>query len=185
MISFSRKWIALQNYWTRTFTHLSFSSQIFYINSDIMQRFTYKEKNRDELLQYNAINLTSHKKWLELPLNRKTLLRICFNTMWFLRYLSSVFLVGKKNPCYFSHFCDICGHFGALSSLSKSWFLLDLLFLRFLLYLSPVFSASKKNPCYFCDFCDICGHFGVLLVSFYYKSWFLLDLLFLRFLRYV
>ena len=177
MISFSRKWNALQNYWTRTCTHLSFSSQIFYINSDIMQRLTYKEKNRDELLQYNAINLTSQKKWLELPLNRKTLLRICFNTMWFLRYLSSVFLVRKKNPCYFCHFCDIWGHFGALSSLSKSWFFLDLLLLRFLLYLSPVFSASKKNPCYFCDFCDICGHFGVLLVSFFSKSWFLLDLL--------
>ena len=149
-----------------------------------MQRFTYNEKNRDELLQYNN-QFDISKKWFELPLNRKTLLRICFNTMWFLRCLSRVFLVRKKNPCYFCHFCDICGHFGALSSLSKSWFFLDLLFLRFWLYLSPVFSASKKNPCCFCDFCGICGHFGVLLVSFFSKSWFLLDLLFLRFLRYV
>ena len=29
-----------------------FTSQIFCINNDIMQRFTYSEKNRDDLLQY-------------------------------------------------------------------------------------------------------------------------------------
>ena len=28
---------------------------------DIMQRFTYSEKNRDDLLQYNGINFTSRK----------------------------------------------------------------------------------------------------------------------------
>ena len=28
---------------------------------DIMQRFTYNEKNRDDLLQYNGINFTSRK----------------------------------------------------------------------------------------------------------------------------
>ena len=54
------------------------------------------------------------EKWLELPLNRKTLLPICFNTVRFLRYLSRVFLARKKNSCYFCDFCDICGHFGAL-----------------------------------------------------------------------
>ena len=76
-----------------------------------MQRFTYNEKNRDELLQYNAINFTSRKKWLELPLNRVALLRICFNAM---RDLSRVFLARKKNSCYFCDFCNICGRFGAL-----------------------------------------------------------------------
>ena len=74
----------------------------------------------------------------------------------------------RNTPCgrlkLFSHFCDIWGHFGTLLGFffSKSWFLLDLLFLR---YLSWVFSASKKNPCYFCDFCDICRHFGALIGS--------------------
>ena len=29
-----------------------FTSQIFCINNDIMRRFTYNEKNRDDLLQY-------------------------------------------------------------------------------------------------------------------------------------
>ena len=32
----------------------------------------------------------------------------------YLRYLSQVFLARKKNPRYFSDFCDNCGHFGAL-----------------------------------------------------------------------
>ena len=32
------------------------------------------KKIRDDPLQYNGINFTSHKKWLELPLNRKTLI---------------------------------------------------------------------------------------------------------------
>ena len=91
--------------------------------------------------------------------------------------------------CYFCDFCDIChgcvklagkilvtfaifaifadisGSFLA-SSVSKSWFLLDLLFLR---YLSRVFLASKKNPCYICDFCDICGHFGAFLGFFCFQ----------------
>ena len=31
-----------------------FTSQIFCISNDIMQRFTYNEKNRDDLLQYNG-----------------------------------------------------------------------------------------------------------------------------------
>ena len=38
-----------------------FTSQVFCINNDIMQRFTYSEKNRDDLLQYNGINFTSRK----------------------------------------------------------------------------------------------------------------------------
>ena len=38
-----------------------FTSQIFCINNDIMQRFTCSEKNRDDLLQYNGINFTSRK----------------------------------------------------------------------------------------------------------------------------
>ena len=38
-----------------------FTSQIFCINNDIMQRFTYSEKNGDDLLQYNGINFTSRK----------------------------------------------------------------------------------------------------------------------------
>ena len=103
---------------------------------------------------------------------------------WLLCFLSVEF-------CYICHFCDFCdichgcfklarkilvtfaifaifadisGPFLA-SSVSKSWFFLDLLFLRFLRYLSRVFSASKKNPCYFCD---ICGHFGVLLGFFFF-----------------
>ena len=41
-----------------------FMSQIFCINNDIMQRFTYNEKNRDDLLQYDGINFTSWKKGL-------------------------------------------------------------------------------------------------------------------------
>ena len=36
-----------------------FTSQIYCINNDIMQRFTYSEKNGDDLLQYNGINFTS------------------------------------------------------------------------------------------------------------------------------
>ena len=32
-----------------------FTSQIFCINNDIMQRFTYSEKNRDDRLKYNGI----------------------------------------------------------------------------------------------------------------------------------
>ena len=38
-----------------------FTRQIFCINNDTMQRFTYNEKNRDDLLQYNEINFTSLK----------------------------------------------------------------------------------------------------------------------------
>ena len=39
------------------------------------------KKNRDDLLQqYNGINFTFRKKWLELPLNRKTL--ITGNQLW-------------------------------------------------------------------------------------------------------
>ena len=41
-----------------------FTSQIFCISNDIMQRFTYNEKNRDDLLQYNGINFTSRKNGL-------------------------------------------------------------------------------------------------------------------------
>ena len=33
-----------------------FTSEIFWINKDIMQRFTYNEKNRDDLLQYDGIS---------------------------------------------------------------------------------------------------------------------------------
>ena len=33
-----------------------FASEIFRINNDIMQRFTYNEKNRDDLLLYNGIS---------------------------------------------------------------------------------------------------------------------------------
>ena len=36
----------------------------------------------------------------------------------YLRYLSQVFLARKKNPRYFSDFCNNCGHFGALLGLS-------------------------------------------------------------------
>ena len=50
-----------------------FTSQIFCINNDVMQRFTYNEKNRDYVLQYSGINYIS-EKWLELQLNRKTLI---------------------------------------------------------------------------------------------------------------
>ena len=56
-----------------------FTSQIFCINNDIVQRFTYNQKNRDNLLQYNGINFTTRKNgsnFRELPLNRKTLLRL-------------------------------------------------------------------------------------------------------------
>ena len=38
-----------------------FTNQIFCINNDIMQRFTYSEKIRDDLLQYNEVNFTSRK----------------------------------------------------------------------------------------------------------------------------
>ena len=38
-----------------------FTSQIFYISNDTMQRFTYNEKTRDDLLQYNGINFRSRK----------------------------------------------------------------------------------------------------------------------------
>ena len=67
----------------------------------------------------------------------------------------------------FAIFADISGPFLA-ASLSKSLFLLDLLFLRFLRSLSRVFSASKKNPCHFCNFCDVSGHFGALLGFFFF-----------------
>ena len=50
-----------------------FTSQIFCINNDVMQRFTYHEKNRNYVLQYSGINSIS-EKWLELQLNRKTLI---------------------------------------------------------------------------------------------------------------
>ena len=33
-----------------------FTSEIFWINNDIMQRFTYNKKNRDDFLQYNGIS---------------------------------------------------------------------------------------------------------------------------------
>ena len=77
-----------------------------------------------------------------------------------------MFLITKKNLyfqfAFFATFEDISRHFLA-STLCKSWFLLDLLFLRF-------FAISKKNPCYFCDFYDICGHFGALLSFFVFLS---------------
>ena len=38
-----------------------FTSQIFCKNNGIMQRFTYREKNRDDRLKYNGINFTSRK----------------------------------------------------------------------------------------------------------------------------
>ena len=38
-----------------------FTSQIFCINNDTMQIFTYKEKSREDLLQYNGINFTTRK----------------------------------------------------------------------------------------------------------------------------
>ena len=103
----------------------------------------------------------------------------------FLRYLSWVFLASKKNPCYFYHFCDICGHFGG-----SSWFLLFL-------------SLEFCYICYFCDFCDtFYGCFkparkilvtfaifadlsGPFLASSFSKSRILLHLLFLRFLGYL
>ena len=56
--------------------HLSFYEPDILHNNDIMQRFTYNEKIRDNLLQYNGINFTTRKNdsnFRELPLNRKTL----------------------------------------------------------------------------------------------------------------
>ena len=38
-----------------------FTSQIFCINNDPMQIFTYKSKSREDLLQYNGINFTTRK----------------------------------------------------------------------------------------------------------------------------
>ena len=38
-----------------------FTSQIFCVNNDTMQKFTYKEKNREDLLQYHGVNFTSRK----------------------------------------------------------------------------------------------------------------------------
>ena len=77
-----------------------------------------------------------------------------------------MFLITKKNLyfqfAFFATFEDISRPFLA-STLSTSWFLLDLLFLRF-------FAISKKNPSYFCDFYDICGHFGALLSFFVFLS---------------
>ena len=99
--------------------------------------------------------------------------------------------------CYFCDFCDIChwcfklarkilvtfaifaifadisGPFLAFS-FSKSWFLLDLLFLRYLRYLSWVFSASNYNK----TTADILWLF---LASFPSKSGILFYLLLLRF----
>ena len=52
-----------------------------------------------------------------------------------------MFFASKKNPCYICDFCDICGQFRVLLGFffSKSWVLLDLLFLRFLRYLLVIF----------------------------------------------
>ena len=44
-----------------------FTSQIFCINNDTMQKFTYKEKNREDLLQYNGNNFTSRKNGSNFP----------------------------------------------------------------------------------------------------------------------
>ena len=41
--------------------HLSFCEPDILHNNDILQRFTYNEKNRDDFLQYDAINFTSRK----------------------------------------------------------------------------------------------------------------------------
>ena len=50
-----------------------FTSQIFCINNDVMQRFIYNEKI--EITFYTIVeSIPSRKKWLELQLNRKTLI---------------------------------------------------------------------------------------------------------------
>ena len=95
-----------------------FTSQIFCINNDIMQRFTYSEKNRDDLLQYNGINFTSRKNGsnfrqigkpylklasstsAELPLNRKTYWMLIKNRnwVWFMRKCPYF----RANECIFA-----------------------------------------------------------------------------------
>ena len=40
---------------------LSFYEPDILHNNDIMQRFTYNEKNGDDILQYDGINFTSRK----------------------------------------------------------------------------------------------------------------------------
>ena len=50
-----------------------FTSQIFCISNDFMQRFTYNEKI--EMTFYSIMDQShTSEKWLELPLNRKTLM---------------------------------------------------------------------------------------------------------------
>ena len=89
-----------------------------------MQRLTYNEKNRDELLQYSAINFTSRKNGSNFPIydaifaifvtgvfspQEKSSLLLRFlrylrtfrGPSWLLCFLSLEF-------CYICYFCDIC-----------------------------------------------------------------------------
>ena len=129
MISFSRKWKALKNYWTRTLRNLR----------------------------------TSRSPSWPFLFPSVEFCEICYSCN-FCHICCSVFSHSIAFAI-FAKFADIAKPF-LTSSVSKSWFLLDFLFLR---YLSRVFLASKKNPCYFCDFRDICGHFGVLLGFFCFQ----------------
>ena len=129
-------------------------------------------------LRYLLLGVFTYQEKSLLLLRFLPHLRTFRGPSWLLLFLS----LDSCQICYFCDFCDIChgcfqlvrkilvtfaifadisGPFLA-SSVSNSWFFLDLLFLR---CLSPLFSASKKNPCYFCD---ICGHFGVLLGFFFF-----------------
>ena len=139
-------------------------------NTKFLLRKRYKIKRTVTIIWLFQLNFPSKRlppyilNWVGNWSNKK--ITIKFNT-WPLLY--------HKSPWedfiepFFATFEDISRPFLA-STLSKSWFLLDLLFLRFLQYLSWAFLASKKNPCYFCDFCDICGHFGALLGFFAFLS---------------
>ena len=133
------------------------------------------------LLHLLFLRFLRYLSWVFSASKKNHTLRTFRGPSWLLFFLSPEF-------CYICHFCDlshgyyelprqilvtfaiiaifadISGSFLA-SSFSKSWFLLDFIFLRFLRYLSWVFSASKKNPCYFCDFC---GHFVVLPGFFFF-----------------
>ena len=181
MISFSRKWNALQNYWTRTLRNLRTSrspSWPFLFPSVEFCEICYSCNFCDIYC-----SIFSHSK--------KNPCYFCnFCDIWghFGALLGFLFFLSLEF-CYICYFCDIChgcfqlawkilvtfaifeifadisGPFLA-SFLCKSRILLHLVFLR---YLSWLFLANMKNPCYFCDFSDICGHFRALLGFFCFQ----------------
>ena len=84
MISFSRKWNALQNYWTRTYCLISVREKT------VMRGCSWPISCPSSILAYS-----------------------CYSSQFvaFCHICYSTFSHSKKNSSYFCHFCDICYFF--------------------------------------------------------------------------